>query len=268
MDRRQTANRGQKNSEENKEDNAPLLLTSSGLIYQPIQLNKQMTKRSQGEEQIEALERATGLSTINPDTDFKPSFLRDMIKKPNSETCEFLIVVTMYNESSDHFNNTISGIIENLKIFERKGISHEKIACVVIVDGMKAFLETNKGNLDYFSQFFNENSVKDWFQVDDLMNCKLENEKESDEFAYCFMLEFSSSKSDIPLKMVFCVKQKNKRKLNTHLWFFGGFCEMIQPKFVMLLDVGTKPEPCSLFYLYEALHCYPDLAGFCGEINP
>jgi chitin synthase len=43
------------------------------------------------------------------------------------------------------------------------------------------------------------------------------------------------------------VKQKNKRKLNTHLWFFGGFCKMINPRFVMLLDVGTGPAPDSLF---------------------
>ena len=43
---------------------------------------------------------------------------------------------------------------------------------------------------------------------------------------------------------------------------------MIQPSHVMLIDVGTKPLTGSLFYLYEALVCDPQLAGCCGEIKP
>lgn len=251
-----------------KDEKTPLTSYRSGSVYQPLQLNKRMTNRHIENKTIEALDIAEGLSPINPDTDFKPSFLRNMISKDNSITCEFLIVVAMYNESSEHFTNTISGITDNLDVFEAAGVSHEKIACVVIVDGMKAFLDTYKKQPLFFSQFFKEDCVKDRFQVEDMMNCKLENEKESDEFAHCFMHEVILGKSEIPLKMVFCVKQKNKRKLNTHLWFFGGFCEMIKPKFVMLLDVGTKPYPRSLFYLYEAMNCNSQLAGCCGEIKP
>ena len=36
----------------------------------------------------------------------------------------------------------------------------------------------------------------------------------------------------------------------------------------MLLDVGTRPLPGSLFYLYEAMECDENLGGCCGEIRP
>ena len=66
------------------------------------------------------------------------------------------------------------------------------------------------------------------------------------------------------MQMFFCIKQKNLRKLNTHLWFFGGFCEFMNPNFVILLDVGTKSLEKSLYYLYKAMRVDPNLAGCCG----
>lgn len=52
---------------------------------------------------------------------------------------------------------------------------------------------------------------------------------------------------DLELTTFLVIKQKNKRKLNTHLWFFGGFGKMINPRYVMLLDVGTGPQEDALF---------------------
>ena len=75
-------------------------------------------------------------------------------------------------------------------------------------------------------------------------------------------------KLHVPLNLILCVKQYNKRKLNSHLWLFGGFCHEIQPDYVMLLDVGTRPLKNSLYYLYEAMQKNPNLAGCCGEIKP
>jgi hypothetical protein len=34
------------------------------------------------------------------------------------------------------------------------------------------------------------------------------------------------------LHLIFAIKQRNKRKLNSHLWFFGGFCYLLDPKFI------------------------------------
>ena len=83
-----------------------------------------------------------------------------------------------------------------------------------------------------------------------------------------FTQQVMLGEAEFPLNLVMCVKHFNKRKLNSHLWFFGGFCELIQPEYVMLLDVGTRPLEGSLFYLYEAMACDKQLAGCCGEIRP
>ncbi|OMJ83145.1 hypothetical protein SteCoe_15999 [Stentor coeruleus] len=71
-----------------------------------------------------------------------------------------------------------------------------------------------------------------------------------------------------PLKVYFCIKQDNKKKLNSHLWFFGGFCKVINPKYCVLIDVGTEPKPKSMYLLYEALKNDLQVAGACGEIIP
>ena len=73
---------------------------------------------------------------------------------------------------------------------------------------------------------------------------------------------------DLELTTFLVIKQKNKRKLNTHLWFFGGFGKMINPRYVMLLDVGTGPQEDALFQLWKAMNIDPNCAGTCGEIAP
>lgn len=46
------------------------------------------------------------------------------------------------------------------------------------------------------------------------------------------------------------VKYSNKGKLSSHLWFFEGFCEMINPNMCILLDCGLEPEPDALFRMW------------------
>lgn len=44
------------------------------------------------------------------------------------------------------------------------------------------------------------------------------------------------------LKIFSCFKHLNGTKLSSHLWFFEGFCRYLDPEFIVLLDVGTKPD--------------------------
>ena len=174
----------------------------------------------------------------------------------------------MYNESAENFISTMSGVHENLNHFYNAGIEPSKILCIVIVDGVVPFSKTYNNQKRFFDQFFDEEAIKKRFNVNNIQECKIPDQEESDEFAHCFMQKISFAGTSHSLNFIMCVKQYNKRKLNTHLWFFGGFCELFQPKYVMLLDVGTKPLPGSLFYLYEAMVLDPRIAGCCGEIKP
>jgi chitin synthase len=67
--------------------------------------------------------------------------------------------------------------------------------------------------------------------------------------------------------MIFCLKQKNSKKINSHRWLFNAFGRILNPEVCILLDAGTKPGPRSLLYLWEAFYNDKDLGGACGEIH-
>ena len=67
--------------------------------------------------------------------------------------------------------------------------------------------------------------------------------------------------------MIFCLKQKNSKKINSHRWLFNAFGRILNPEVCILLDAGTKPGPKSLLYLWEAFYNDKDLGGACGEIH-
>ncbi|KAG1858935.1 chitin synthase-domain-containing protein [Suillus subluteus] len=48
-------------------------------------------------------------------------------------------------------------------------------------------------------------------------------------------------KGIVPTQIMFCMKEKNQKKINSHRWFFNAFALMLQPNICMLLDVRTRP---------------------------
>jgi hypothetical protein len=48
-------------------------------------------------------------------------------------------------------------------------------------------------------------------------------------------------KDDIEVNFITAVKHLNNKKIDSHLYFFRGFCEYLEPEFCMLVDIGTKP---------------------------
>jgi len=49
--------------------------------------------------------------------------------------------------------------------------------------------------------------------------------------------EGNFGKGHLPLLM--CVKLQNAGKLSSHMWFFRGFCQMLNPSYLVLLDCGS-----------------------------
>jgi Glycosyltransferases, probably involved in cell wall biogenesis len=66
---------------------------------------------------------------------------------------------------------------------------------------------------------------------------------------------------------MFCLKQKNSKKINSHRWLFNAFGRILNPEICILIDAGTKPGPKSLLALWEAFHNNAKLGGACGEIH-
>ncbi|KAG6380838.1 glycosyltransferase family 2 protein [Boletus reticuloceps] len=69
-----------------------------------------------------------------------------------------------------------------------------------------------------------------------------------------------------PVQVLFCLKEQNKKKLNSHRWFFNAFGPLINPNVCILLDVGTKPTGTSIYDLWKCFDTHSNVGGACGEI--
>jgi chitin synthase len=72
--------------------------------------------------------------------------------------------------------------------------------------------------------------------------------------------------SGIPIQVLFCLKEKNAKKINSHRWFFNAFARKLEPSVCILLDVGTKPMEKSFYRLWKEFDRNTEIAGACGEI--
>ena len=70
----------------------------------------------------------------------------------------------------------------------------------------------------------------------------------------------------MPVQIIFCLKEKNQKKINSHRWFFNAFGPILQPNVCVLLDVGTMPGPGSIYHLWKAFDINSNVGGACGEI--
>jgi chitin synthase len=70
-----------------------------------------------------------------------------------------------------------------------------------------------------------------------------------------------------PVQMLFCLKEKNQKKINSHRWALQAFGEALKPNVVVLLDAGTRPGNKSIYQLWRAFDLDPNCGGACGEIK-
>ncbi|KAH8982703.1 chitin synthase-domain-containing protein [Lactarius akahatsu] len=73
-------------------------------------------------------------------------------------------------------------------------------------------------------------------------------------------------KGIVPAQIIFCMKEKNQKKINSHRWFFNALGPLLQPNICVLLDVGTRPGHKSIYYLWKTFDLNSNVGGACGEI--
>lgn len=180
---------------------------------------------------------------------------------------ELFIVMTMYNEDEVLFVKTMNAVIKNIAHLCSRTRSRtwgpegwKKVVVCIVSDGRS---KVNKRTL----------------QVLTLMGCYQEGiAKDSvagkDVTAHIF--EYTSnvvvtetgevSTGNCPVQIIFCLKEQNKKKLNSHRWFFNAFGPLINPNVCVLLDVGTKPTSTSIYELWKCFDKHSNVGGACGEI--
>ncbi|KAG0296640.1 Chitin synthase, class 1 [Linnemannia gamsii] len=190
----------------------------------------------------------------------------------NRET-ELFIVVTMYNEGVNLFAETMHGIMKNIRHLCSRNSSKtwgegswEKVVVCIVSDGRK---KCDPQVYNYLAAMgvYQEGVAK-----------REVNGKEVQAHVYEYTTQVTidpkmkiapSATSDyVPVQMMFCLKEKNAKKLNSHRWFFNAFGPVINPRVCILLDVGTRPGPTSIYQLWKAFDLNSNVAGACGEIKP
>ena len=214
--------------------------------------------------------RYTAVTCDPDDFTLKGYKLRQNIGATARET-ELFICVTMYNENEIDFTRTMHGVMRNISHFCSRTKSRtwgkdgwQKIVVCIVSDGRR---KVHPRTLDALAAMgvYQDGIAKN-----------LVNQKEVRAHVYEYTTQVSldadlkfkgAEKGIVPCQMIFCLKEKNAKKLNSHRWFFNAFGKALQPNVCILLDVGTKPGSTSLYHLWKAFDTDSNVAGACGEIK-
>lgn len=194
--------------------------------------------------------------------------LRQALYNPKRET-EIMCVVTMYNEDEILLAKTLQGIFKNIEnLTNRKHSSWgenswKKIVIVIVSDGRAAlnprsakFLKALGIYQETFakSKINNQNVKSHVFEYTSTVGIETINEK------------IHLTTNNNPVQFIFCLKEKNTRKINSHRWCFQSFGPIINPRIVMLLDCGTVPAKDAFYHLWRLFND-TNVAGACGEMR-
>jgi chitin synthase len=121
----------------------------------------------------------------------------------------------------------------------------------------EAYLSSHQ--IGYAMQFSNDLNLinKNWLRV----------YKESHGSGYHQKADDLLAQADIKFKVLFCVKEKNAGKLDTHWWFFEAFCRHFNPKYCLQMDIGTAPQKDSIFRLWKTMETNPRVGGVASRVR-
>lgn len=210
-------------------------------------------------------------ATCDPSEFFEERFTlrQKLFAKPRHT--ELFIVITMYNEDDVLFARTLSGVIKNIEYMCSRKDSKtwgadawKKIVVCVVSDGRAKINKRTQAVLAAMG-VYQDGIAKQ--QV---------NGKDVTAHIYEYTTQVGISlKHDIvqfkyqaqPVQMLFCLKEKNQKKINSHRWFFQAFGRVLDPNICVLIDAGTRPGKDSIYHLWKAFDLEPNCAGACGEIK-
>ena len=72
----------------------------------------------------------------------------------------------------------------------------------------------------------------------------------------------------VTVQMLFCLKEFNQQKINSHRLFFLAFSPALEPNICVLIDARMNPGGDSIYQLWRAFYLNPQRAGACSEIRP
>ncbi|KAM3075045.1 hypothetical protein ACMFMG_007495 [Clarireedia jacksonii] len=210
-------------------------------------------------------------ATCDPSEFFEERFTlrQKLFAKPRHT--ELFIVVTMYNEDDVLFARTMHGVFKNIEFMCSRKDSKtwgkdawKKIVVCVVSDGRAKINPRTRAVLAGLG-VYQDGIAKQQVNGKDVT---------AHIYEYTTQVGISLVKDVVqlrpkqqPVQMLFCLKEKNQKKINSHRWFFQAFGRVLDPNICVLIDAGTKPGKDSIYQLWKAFDLEPTCAGACGEIK-
>ncbi|KAI9817051.1 MAG: Chitin synthase, class 1 [Thelocarpon impressellum] len=231
-----------------------------------------MVPHAQPPERDEFTHMRYSAATCDPADFFEERFtLRQRLFAKPRHT-ELFIVVTMYNEDDVLFARTMSGVFKNVEFMCARKDSKtwgkeawKKIVVCIVSDGRAKINPRTRAVLAGLG-VYQDGIAKQ--QV---------NGKDVTAHVYEYTTQVGIEvKKDVvnlrpsggcPVQLLFCLKEKNQKKINSHRWFFQAFGRVLDPNICVLIDAGTKPGRDSIYQLWKAFDLEPMCGGACGEIK-
>ena len=210
--------------------------------------------------------------TCGPSNFYREGYLLRTIHYAIPRKTEIMVVITMYNENDVLLGRTLKGVLDNIKYMESKKRSSmwgegswKKIIVCIISDGRTKINDRAQAllaGLGVYQEGLASGAV-------------------NDKPVQAHMYEYTSRigikrvtdtveltlKKVVPTQFLFCLKEKNAKKINSHRWCFQAIGQVLDPKVVVLLDAGTQPTEKSLYRIWKEFDMDPRVAGCCGEIK-
>ncbi|TDL29527.1 chitin synthase [Rickenella mellea] len=219
-------------------------------------------------------------ATCDPDEFTEQNGYSLRTKMYNRET-ELLIAVTSYNEDKTLYARTLHGVMLNIRdICKTKSSKYwkrtaeegnpgwQRITVALIVDGLEPM---DKSVLDVLATVgvYQDGVMKKQIDGKDTVAHIFEytTQLSVDATPQLVLPHGEDPNNLVPVQIIFVLKAKNQKKINSHRWLFNAIGKMLNPEICVLLDAGTKPGHKSIYYLWEAFYNDPHLGGACGEIH-
>ncbi|CDO96324.1 unnamed protein product [Kluyveromyces dobzhanskii CBS 2104] len=211
--------------------------------------------------------------TCEPNEFQNNRFTLRQLMYPYPRQTELMIVITMYNEDDILLGKTLKGVMDNIRHFTKRTNSSvwgpdawKKICVCVVSDGRSKINERSlalMSALGCYQDGFAKEAINDKKVVTHVYE---HTTKVNINLVTSTNVEFAYGESTIPVQMLFCLKENNQKKINSHRWAFEAFAEVLNPNVIILLDAGTMPGKDSIYELWKEFKD-PQVGGACGEIK-
>lgn len=187
--------------------------------------------------------------------------------------CEMLVSLDYQRDNVAHLKKALFSLYTNFRLFRTSGVSPKQLCIILFCDGLKELQDTFSANEDdsgFLQQFIEMSAISEKFSsssIEQILNLEFGSANIDPEVAHCFQSLIVSDESESePVQLVCVVKHFSRRKLNSRLWFFKGFCETIRPKFCTVVNAGVLPDTDSIWQLYSSFK--HDVGVVVGEVLP